>query len=348
MKLAYVTLVILALTGRTAYCQDDDGDMSGGYGDDAYGGGGGEDEAPPAETHGGEELQELYSLSDFEAFIDNADASVIAAFTAKEITDPKAVIPEGWDEEEDGEWEPETIEHPELSTFKKISTNVYGYRYAYTTEPEVLAKLKSKNGGLFLYRSPRFVSSEHGDRPRERYPSATLNEQAVANFLSAKAQPLVGQYSSTTKDRYKSSVLVIFMNLDWEKNKQGIQYVLKRARKVAVGLKGKLAFAVAHASDMSYDMSEFGLTSTKPNTEILMGIHSGSDYYSSPSDAFSAKALTEFADSYLAGELSPYVKPSSESDDFGDDADATDEETAEEDDAGSEESSEDSEAKDEM
>jgi hypothetical protein len=66
----------------------------------------------------------------------------------------------------------------------------------------VLAHMKAKSNGLYLYRSPKFVSKEHGDRPRERFPSDKLSESAVSNWLSAKAQPLVGLYSSTTKDRY--------------------------------------------------------------------------------------------------------------------------------------------------
>jgi len=251
-------------------------------------------------------------VEDFDAFLDDNDASVIAAFPAKEITDPSAVTPDGWDEDEDGEWEAPTIEHPTLTSFNTLSGSLYGYRTAYTTAPDVLAKLKCKSSGLFLYRSPRFVSKEHGDRPRERFPSDKLTESAVTSWLSAKAQPLVGQYSSTTKDRYKGPVLVLFMNLDFEKNAKQVNYVLKRARMAAVGLKGKLSIAVASASDMSYDLGDYGLTSSKPNTEILMGIKAGSDFYGSEAEAFSAATMQAFADSFLKGELTPYVKPEPE------------------------------------
>ena len=187
--------------------------------------------------------------------------------------------PEGWDDEEDGEWSPETITNPALSAFNAITGETYGYRWAYTTTPEVLAKLKAKGDGLYLYRSPRFVSKErtltrtltlaptqtltltltptltrtptlsqeHGDRPRERYPSSTLSQSAVSNWLAAKAAPLVGLFSSDTKERYvggavrgaKPAVVVVFVNLD---NAKGMQYALKRVRKVAVAHKGTLSF----------------------------------------------------------------------------------------------------------
>jgi len=233
----------------------------------------------------------------------------------------------------DGEWEPETIPNPALTAFNSITAELYGYRWAFTTSDEVREKLKAKSDSLFLYRSPRFVSKDHGDRPRERYGSSTLTQSAVANFLSSKAQPLVGFFSADTKERYvgrsygsgvtKPAVCVIFMNLDWEKNGKSVQYVLKRARKVAQAHKGKLSFAIGSLSDMKYDMEDYGLTSTKPFSDVLMGIMqraSAQDtFYRSDAEAFSEKALTAFAESFLAGELTPHVKeepsPADEEDD---------------------------------
>jgi len=257
------------------------------------------------------------TVEDFDAFLDNVDASVIAAFPSSEITDPNAVLPEGWDEEEDGPWEAPTIEHPVLTSVKAVSAAAYGYRFAHTSAPELLEKLKVKKSGLFLYRSPKFMSTKDGDRPRERFPSDTLSESAVTNWLAAKAQPLVGLYNHNTKDRYKSAVALVFLNLDFEKQSKNIEYVLKRARKVAASLKGKkLAIAVASSTDMSYELGDYGLKSKSAN-EILMGIKSGSDYYSAvsffegsgSSSAFSGKSLSSFADAFLAGKLTPYEKP---------------------------------------
>jgi len=273
-------------------------------GDYGEGGGGppGGGEPPPAS-----EPEELMSVEDFDAFLDNEDASVIGAFTAKEMVDPDAKMPEGWDEDEDGEWSAETIENPAYTQFKAVA-GTYGYRFAYTFDAEVLSKLKSKTGGLYLYRSPKFLSVEHGDRPRERFPSTKFTPDAVTNWLEAKAQPLVGPYSMQTKDRYKTPVLTIFMNLDFDKNAKSVAYVLKRARKVAAGLKGKLAVSVGSLSEMSYEMESYGLTSTK-SVDILMGIRSGYEYYGLSDKAFSKDSLTAFAKKFLAKELSPYVKP---------------------------------------
>ena len=318
LRPVYVALVALALIGRAA-CQMDGDDMEDGQYDDpdngryddedegSYGGGdGGMDEERPAQN--GAPI-ELMSVADFDEFLNDADASVIGAFTAQTIVDPAAAMPEGWDEEEDGKWEPPMIDNPMMTPFNDISASLSGYRFAFTSAPEVLEHLKSKAGGLYLFRSPRFVSVEHGDRPRERFPSASLSESAVSNWLAAKSQPLVGMYSSATRDRYKAPVLVIFMNIDFERNAKSIQYVLKRARKAAVGLKGKLSIALSATANLAYEMDNFGLTSSKPNTDILMGIAADGKSYGSEATSFSGPALAEFARAFLAGELSPYVKP---------------------------------------
>jgi len=312
MRVAHALLLLLALARRTAYAQDDDMGGYGGGGEDGYGGGGGGyggggDEEPPPPPPA--DTTELTSVEEFEAFIDDADASVIAVFTAKEMKDPEAVMPSDWDEDEDGPWEAPTVENPALTSFNSISSSMYGWRFAYTMEPEVLAKLKAKGDALFLYRSPKFISKEYGDRPRERFPSTKLSESAVTNWLNAKAQPLVGKYSSQTSDRYKGAVLIIFMNLDFDKNQQSITYVLKRARKIAAPLKGKLSIAVASVSDLSYTLEDYGLTSKSAASDILMGIKSGEDHYGTAGQAFNAKTLQAFADSFLAGKLTPHVKP---------------------------------------
>jgi hypothetical protein len=307
MRVLYATVALLALYSRTAYCQDEDEDMGGGGDDEDMGGGGDEEEPSPPPPSG---LQELLGQDDFDGFIDHADASVILAIPAKTIVDPKAKQPADWDADEDGEWEAPTIEHPMLTSITAISGSAYDYRFAWTMEPALLSKLKVKSGSLFLYRSPKFLSKEHGDRPRERFPSDALSESAVTNWLNTKAQPLVGQFSMSTKARYTKPVLVIFMNLDFDKNGKSITYVLKRARKTASALKGKLSFAVASSSDMSYEMGDFGLKTDKPNTDILMGIKAGDDYYkSADGTAFNALSLAGLADGYLKGELEKFVKP---------------------------------------
>jgi len=120
---------------------------------------------------------------------------------------------------------------------------------------------------------------------------------------------------------------VIFLNLDFEANSKGVNYVLKRARKAAVELKGKLRVAVAGLSDMSYELDSFGL-STKSKADVLMGITDASGDYYAPAAGdgrFSASAMAEFARAYAANELTPYVKPPPADDDgagYGDSEDA--------------------------
>jgi len=303
---------------------DGDGDGDGdGYGDgggDGYGDGDGDGDGGGSHR----ELQELKSLSDFESFIDNAEASIICTLSAEKTPDPESKRPPDWDDDEDGEWEAPTIESPHLVSLKSISSIVMA-RFAYTTAPEVLAKIKFKPGqflaGLYLFRSPWYVSKDH-DRARERYTSDTLTQEGVQHWIDTKAQPLVGEFNSDTEHRYTSPVLIIFMHLDFKESPKPVNYVLRRARKVASSLTGKLAFAVA-SHENTYDLDDYGIDSMK-GSEIRMAIREGPDStaakYAAPVDTkFSGDSLSNFAMAYLAGKLTAYKKP--ESKDLGADKD---------------------------
>ena len=100
MRLHLALLAALALYSRTAYCQPDDEDEGYGGEDGSMdeGGYGGEDEDAPPPPAG--DARELTSVEEFELFLDDNDASVIGAFLTKEMPDPSAVKPEGWDDEE--------------------------------------------------------------------------------------------------------------------------------------------------------------------------------------------------------------------------------------------------------
>ena len=320
-RLALFALVVLSHPASCgASSADDYNDLpppDGPY-DDEPDGYGDDDPYPPAPPPETEELRELSSVEALDAFLaDATDASVIGAFTAAEIVDPDAKMPDGWDEEEDGAWEAPTIVNPTLASFKTIASALsYDYSMAYSTDSNVLARLKSKAGGIYLFPDARFVSTKHGDRGRERYPGKAIDEAPLSRWLASKAQPLVGQLTVTSKERYlgatgvggKQPLLIVFTNLDFEKNAKGVAYVLSRARKVAAELKGKMRVAVAKASDYDFQLPDFGLTLKSASTDTLMGIQhrvKHVDKFYGDDAAFTAKNLQAFADKFLAGELTP-------------------------------------------
>jgi len=199
-------------------------------------GGMGEDEedmiSPPSPSS---EL--LIDIAAFEEFLENDDASVIGAFKSAD----------------DGT----------LADYQAVASDLqYDFRFAHSTNPAVLERVKAKNGGVFIYRAPNFVSEKYGDRPRERFPSARLTNPAVKNWLLAKTQPLVGGYTYSSKERYLSKklpVVIVFVDVNWKGNPKGTAYYANRARKVAAGYGGKLQFAMAHLSDYEFQLGDFGL-----------------------------------------------------------------------------------------
>lgn len=89
---------------------------------------------------------------------------------------------------------------------------------------------------------------------------------------------------------------------------QGFSYVLKRARKAATSLKGKMTVAIANND--AIELQDFGHELKSQKSDLHIAIHAGDDRYGAPAGtAFSGAALEAFAKKYLAGELTPFVKP---------------------------------------
>jgi protein disulfide isomerase family A protein 3 len=231
--------------------------------------------------------EDLDDYEALEAFIDNEDCSIIGAFQS---------------EDDDA-----------FADFQGIAQSMaYDWRWAHTTDEEVLAKLKVKTSAVFLYRSPKYISDKYGDRKRERFPSTKLSESALRIWMTKHAQPLVGQYTYTTKDRYlakKVPVVIIFFDINWEKNPKGTAYFVNRARKIGTQFKGQLNFAVASIKDFDYQLSDFGLAAEDKAHDVRIGLlhKEGNEelYYGSESEKFSSDILLKFATDYLAGSLEP-------------------------------------------
>jgi len=293
------------MEGDEGYGEDDGGGMGGmgglgGMG--GMGGGYGEGPTPPPPPPS----EEIVGLEALEAFVDNDDCSIIGAFQSEED--------EAFEE------------------FQTISSSMqYDWRWAHTTDPEVLTKLKVKSSAVFLYRSPKYVSDKHGDRKRERFPSTKLSESAMKIWMNKNSQPLVGQYTYTSKDRYLSKkipVVIIFFDINWEKNPKGTAYFVNRARKIGKEFAGKLSFAVASIKDFDYQLTDFGLEAEDKAHDVRIGLlhKEGTDelYYGCDSEKFSSDILLKFATDYLAGELEPHKRtdtsspPPSHDDEDGD------------------------------
>jgi len=243
-----------------------------------------DDEATPPPQPASEPIT---SLEELDAFIDNEDCSVIGAFAS-----------------EDGD------EYAEFEA--AIQSLQYEWRFAHTTAPEVLTKLKVSKSALFLYRSPRYVSEKYGDRKRDRFPSSKISGSALKSWLQTRAQPLVGQFTPSTKERYfakKLPVVIVFFNLNWEGDAKGANYFLNRVRKVATSMSGKLSFAIAAIGDFEAQLGDFGLEASDLRHDVRIGlVHKEGDeevYYGSDATKFSAEVLSGFASAFLANELSP-------------------------------------------
>jgi hypothetical protein len=130
---------------------------------DAYGDGEGFDDDYPmdeegmgGEGMGGEDMppagaasEELADVAALDAFLDHDDASVIGAF--------------------------KSVEDEAFANFQQIaSTLQYDWRFAHSTDPAVLERVKAKNGGLILFRTPRCVAWRYRYRASAKHHATSM------------------------------------------------------------------------------------------------------------------------------------------------------------------------------
>ena len=233
-------------------------------------------------------VQSLFTAADFDAFLDNDDAGVVGFF------------------------EPATGEAQRAyETFARKQSK---YRWAVTNSAPLLQQHRLTNA-LVVFKSSRFVSTEHGDKLRARYPSSSLaHETALLDFIASHSQPLVGMLSPNSQDFYDSMIelplLTLFCEPDFTNNPKNSRYYLNRLRKAAVKFKGRLVFAMASKQQFGHQLADYGTRIEDGWDAVGVGIKH-TEWRSSglvPSyywmhAGFSIENLLLFCQDYLDGKL---------------------------------------------
>merc|ERR1711865_687122 len=311
------------------------GDMMGSMGgEDDYDdyGGEGEGEEPSPEPVPARILE---TEADFDSFLDDDDAAVVGFFEPPAkvegetedgmVPDLNAQTPEDWDSEEDGPWAAPLV--PRQATLQEVygelASRQTKFRWAVTNSPALLQQHRLKNA-VAVFKSPRFVSTKHGDRPRARYPGSTFEQEgALLDFVTQNSQPLVGMLTASSQHFYEAKglpVLTLFSEADFQNNRKNSNYFLNRLRKVAVKFKSRIVFSMASKtlgpdsnlipSLTSFELANYGVKLESGWDAVGTGIMHNDmkggaqvpSYYWMASK-FSVDNLEKFCSQYLEGKL---------------------------------------------
>jgi len=251
----------------------------GGYGD--YGGYGGYDSGPS--------YTELSDEADLEAFLSDED----------QVGSAKVV---GFFLEENEE---------DIEQFQALSSDLKyegDYKFAYTTEADLLQARKYKGSAVLVYHAPRHTSAKY-EKPRKRFPGKSLQDlESVKKFVHKAATPLVGELTWSNMAVYTDAlglpVLTLFAAVDHAKNEKGYTYFANRLRRVAQDYKGKLSFNIADKEMFSHLAKEHGedAMDLEGKNAVGVGIKKGKMVYTMEGE-FSTDALRAFVEAFVAGTL---------------------------------------------
>lgn len=111
--------------------------------------------------------------------------------------------------------------------------------------------------------------------------------------------------------------VVVYYNVDYERDPKGTNYWRNRVLKVASKYKDhEVKFAVANINDFAGELSEFGIDMARLSKDHSPAVAAkdkeGKKY--ALQDKFSVETLTSFVESFLEGKLEPYLKSEDEPD----------------------------------
>jgi len=121
--------------------------------------------------------------------------------------------------------------------------------------------------------------------------------------------PLSGEISSDNLNLYKEKghpALIVYTNLDWQRDPKGANYFLNRLRKVAKEFEGKLSFAVSNKKNSLPDLREVDLSSVE--TPFIIKDHKTGLIYRADNASYTPEAAKKFAEEFLAGKVEVFVK----------------------------------------
>jgi len=133
----------------------------------------------------------------------------------------------------------------------------------------------------------------------------------IKQFVSANANGLCGQRTSSNSDQFKTPLVTAFYDVDYVKNVKGTNYwrnrVMKVAKKVVVDEGVTANFAVANKNDFSHELEEFGLGGAGGDKPVVAAKNAKDEKFAMTGD-FDLAAFETFVRDFVAGNLEPYLK----------------------------------------
>jgi protein disulfide-isomerase A3 len=192
--------------------------------------------------------------------------------------------------------------------FKKVADQLAeNYRFAHTSNPDVLAKYNHKDE-VVIYQPPRLQVKL---LPTENVYSGAEQSNKIKEFVQEQIHGTVGHRSmSNANDFNKKPLVVVYYNVDYTKDVKGTNYVRNRIIKVAQKLKGEgmnVNFAISNAEEFNNELTEFGFTNVNKDSKLIVGRGAKNEKFKFDGE-YSVENLEQFVRDLVAGKLEAFMK----------------------------------------
>lgn len=229
----------------------------------------------------GPSSKELKSVADAVKFLSSDDHSIIGFF--------------------------ESASSSENTEFQKLASALSDdFRFAHTFNSDVINKYNHKNT-FVIFQSPKLATKLE---PSEQVYQDSFNVDKMKSWVLDNVHGLAGYRKSSNTAQFKNPLVVVYYDIDYVKNPKGSNYWRNRVIKVAKELEEagrRLNFAVSSSTEMSHEISEYGITAPAGDKPVVAARDAADQKYVM-SGEFSVEALKQFALDLLDGKLEPYLK----------------------------------------
>ncbi|XP_009333068.1 PREDICTED: protein disulfide-isomerase A3 [Pygoscelis adeliae] len=185
------------------------------------------------------------------------------------------------------------------------------YRFAHTSEDQLVQKYEEDGEGIVLFRPPRLTNKfEDGS---VKYTEDKITSGKIKKFIQENIFGICPHMTEDNKDLIQGKdLLVAYYDVDYEKNAKGSNYWRNRVMMIAkkfLDAGHKLSFAVASRKSFGHELSEFGLDSSVGEAPVVaIRTAKGDKYVMQEEFSRDGKALERFLQDYFDGNLKKYLK----------------------------------------
>ncbi|VDK41112.1 unnamed protein product [Taenia asiatica] len=189
----------------------------------------------------------------------------------------------------------------EIGEFEKLARKLRKFfKFVYTRS----GFLSSSKDSLIQLSLPKQLETKLEDRSKTY--DGPLKSADIERWIRKNAVGIAGIRDKKMKEFFKKPLLVVYTQVNFERNPSNVRYHRNRLISVAKDVDSELQFALSDSSTFADELYEMGFTAKDEGTTVIIMGENGKNYLMS--DKFSVSELKKFVSDFAAGSLEPYVK----------------------------------------